>query len=264
MANCSFISGLSCHSWFLSKPNLCSWGICSSAGLSCSRFQFFARGRQGSREGLSPAWVRVRPFSETAVCYSSKDGPPKDGGSDAGKVRGPLVSTNPVVFVLREVGVCCNWPCSHRKASARGREPLVPEGPAKGGTSSAAPNVEIRAPTWRLLCVSPRFKRGTPTQNIVYSSAFVLELICKFCEQLWLRNYSARGRRRGQRVQHVTPRQITTLTDQFYYVEPAKQRLTQTGEFCPLLLLFCLSGFCICLCCISLSCCFSLAVLTEP
>ncbi|XP_029697597.1 ATP-dependent Clp protease ATP-binding subunit clpX-like, mitochondrial isoform X2 [Takifugu rubripes] len=54
-------------------------------GLSCSRFQFFALGRQGSREGLSPAWVRVRPFSETAACYSSKDGPTKDGGSDAGK-----------------------------------------------------------------------------------------------------------------------------------------------------------------------------------
>ncbi|CAG05535.1 unnamed protein product, partial [Tetraodon nigroviridis] len=54
-------------------------------GLSCSRFQAFVPGRQSCRETLFPAWVRVRMFSETAVCYGSKDGTTKDGGPDGGK-----------------------------------------------------------------------------------------------------------------------------------------------------------------------------------
>ncbi|XP_029378796.1 ATP-dependent Clp protease ATP-binding subunit clpX-like, mitochondrial isoform X2 [Echeneis naucrates] len=54
-------------------------------GFSCSRIQLFSLSRQGSRETHLPARVRVRSFSETAVCYGSKDGATKDGGSDGGK-----------------------------------------------------------------------------------------------------------------------------------------------------------------------------------
>lgn len=55
-------------------------------GLSCSRIQLFSLSRQGSRETHVPTRVRVRSFSETAVCYASKDGTTKDSGSDGGKV----------------------------------------------------------------------------------------------------------------------------------------------------------------------------------
>lgn len=55
-------------------------------GLSCSRIQLFSLSRQGSREAHLPPRVRVRSFSETAVCYASKDGTTKDSGSDGGKV----------------------------------------------------------------------------------------------------------------------------------------------------------------------------------
>ncbi|KAM8751966.1 ATP-dependent clpX-like chaperone, mitochondrial isoform 2-T2 [Acanthopagrus schlegelii] len=54
-------------------------------GLSCSRIQLFSLSRQGSRETHLPPRVRVRSFSETAVCFASKDGTTKDGGSDGGK-----------------------------------------------------------------------------------------------------------------------------------------------------------------------------------
>ncbi|KAM4619260.1 ATP-dependent clpX-like chaperone, mitochondrial isoform 2-T3 [Polymixia lowei] len=54
-------------------------------GLSCSRIQLFSLSRHGSREAHLPPMVRVRSFSETAVCYASKDGTTKDGGSDGGK-----------------------------------------------------------------------------------------------------------------------------------------------------------------------------------
>ncbi|XP_039989655.1 ATP-dependent Clp protease ATP-binding subunit clpX-like, mitochondrial isoform X2 [Xiphias gladius] len=54
-------------------------------GLSCSRIQFFSLSRQGSRETHLLNRVRVRSFSETAVCYASKDGTTKDSGSDGGK-----------------------------------------------------------------------------------------------------------------------------------------------------------------------------------
>lgn len=56
-------------------------------GFSCSRIQFFSLSRQGSRESHLPTRVRVRSFSETAVCYGSKDGTTKDSGSDGGKVK---------------------------------------------------------------------------------------------------------------------------------------------------------------------------------
>nr|XP_020480174.1 ATP-dependent Clp protease ATP-binding subunit clpX-like, mitochondrial isoform X2 [Monopterus albus] len=54
-------------------------------GLSCSRIQLFSLSRQGSRETHLLPWVRVRSFSETAVCYASKDGITKDSGGDGGK-----------------------------------------------------------------------------------------------------------------------------------------------------------------------------------
>ncbi|KAF0041000.1 hypothetical protein F2P81_006898 [Scophthalmus maximus] len=46
---------------------------------------FFSLSRQGSRETHVPTQVRVRSFSETALCYASKDGTTKDTGSDGGK-----------------------------------------------------------------------------------------------------------------------------------------------------------------------------------
>ncbi|XP_068169920.1 ATP-dependent Clp protease ATP-binding subunit clpX-like, mitochondrial isoform X1 [Antennarius striatus] len=54
-------------------------------GLSCSQIHLFSLVRQGGRETPLPAWARVRSFSESAVCYVSKDGTTKDSGSDGGK-----------------------------------------------------------------------------------------------------------------------------------------------------------------------------------
>ncbi|XP_056273245.1 ATP-dependent Clp protease ATP-binding subunit clpX-like, mitochondrial isoform X3 [Pseudoliparis swirei] len=54
-------------------------------GLSCSRIQLFSLSRQGSRGNYLPPRVRVRSFSEAAVCYAVKDGTTKDSGSDSGK-----------------------------------------------------------------------------------------------------------------------------------------------------------------------------------
>ncbi|XP_033997936.1 ATP-dependent Clp protease ATP-binding subunit clpX-like, mitochondrial isoform X2 [Trematomus bernacchii] len=54
-------------------------------GLSCSRIQLFSLSRHGSRETHLPPRVRVRSFSESAVCYAAKDGTTKDSGSDGGK-----------------------------------------------------------------------------------------------------------------------------------------------------------------------------------
>ncbi|XP_060891539.1 ATP-dependent Clp protease ATP-binding subunit clpX-like, mitochondrial isoform X4 [Labrus mixtus] len=49
-------------------------------GLSCSRIQLYSLSRHGSRETHLLPRVRVRSFSETSVCYASKDGSTKDGG----------------------------------------------------------------------------------------------------------------------------------------------------------------------------------------
>ncbi|XP_061630692.1 ATP-dependent Clp protease ATP-binding subunit clpX-like, mitochondrial isoform X2 [Phyllopteryx taeniolatus] len=54
-------------------------------GLSCSRLQFYSLSRHGSRDAHLPPPVRVRSFSETAVCFASKDGTTKDSGSDGAK-----------------------------------------------------------------------------------------------------------------------------------------------------------------------------------
>ncbi|XP_047451992.1 ATP-dependent Clp protease ATP-binding subunit clpX-like, mitochondrial isoform X2 [Mugil cephalus] len=54
-------------------------------GLSCSRIQLYGLSRQGFRETHLPPLLRVRSFSETSVCYASKDGTTKDSGSDGGK-----------------------------------------------------------------------------------------------------------------------------------------------------------------------------------
>ncbi|XP_063053101.1 ATP-dependent Clp protease ATP-binding subunit clpX-like, mitochondrial isoform X2 [Engraulis encrasicolus] len=55
------------------------------AGLSSTRLQLYALSRPASRELHLPPHVRVRSFSETVVCYASKDGTTKDGSSDGGK-----------------------------------------------------------------------------------------------------------------------------------------------------------------------------------
>ncbi|XP_026166845.1 ATP-dependent Clp protease ATP-binding subunit clpX-like, mitochondrial isoform X2 [Mastacembelus armatus] len=57
----------------------------ANRGFSCSRIQWFSLSRQGSRQTHLPPLVQVRSFSETAVCYASKDGTTKDNGSDGGK-----------------------------------------------------------------------------------------------------------------------------------------------------------------------------------
>ncbi|XP_019712547.1 ATP-dependent Clp protease ATP-binding subunit clpX-like, mitochondrial isoform X3 [Hippocampus comes] len=54
-------------------------------GLSCSRLQFYSLSRHGSRDTHLPPHVWVRSFSETAICFASKDGTTKDTGSDGGK-----------------------------------------------------------------------------------------------------------------------------------------------------------------------------------
>ncbi|XP_067090460.1 ATP-dependent Clp protease ATP-binding subunit clpX-like, mitochondrial isoform X2 [Osmerus mordax] len=54
-------------------------------GFSCSRIQLYSLSRPGSRETYLPSRVRVRSFSETAVCFASKDGTTKDGSGDGGK-----------------------------------------------------------------------------------------------------------------------------------------------------------------------------------
>ncbi|XP_075998276.1 ATP-dependent clpX-like chaperone, mitochondrial isoform X2 [Genypterus blacodes] len=52
-------------------------------GLSCSRIHVFALSRRSFRETQLLPRVRVRSFSETTVCYASKDETTKDG--DGGK-----------------------------------------------------------------------------------------------------------------------------------------------------------------------------------
>uniref|UniRef100_A0A7N8XRI8 Caseinolytic mitochondrial matrix peptidase chaperone subunit Xb n=1 Tax=Mastacembelus armatus TaxID=205130 RepID=A0A7N8XRI8_9TELE len=54
----------------------------ANRGFSCSRIQWFSLSRQGSRQTHLPPLVQVRSFSETAVCYASKDGTTKDNGSN--------------------------------------------------------------------------------------------------------------------------------------------------------------------------------------
>ncbi|XP_051917127.1 ATP-dependent Clp protease ATP-binding subunit clpX-like, mitochondrial isoform X2 [Hippocampus zosterae] len=54
-------------------------------GLSCSRLQFYSLSRHGSRDAHLLPHVWVRSFSETAICFASKDGTTKDTGSDGGK-----------------------------------------------------------------------------------------------------------------------------------------------------------------------------------
>lgn len=77
--------------------------ICST-GLPCPRVQFFSLRRQLPRETQSPAWFRARSFSETAVCYGSKDGITKDGGGDGGKVLFCFVKCRVRVNQLEEKG----------------------------------------------------------------------------------------------------------------------------------------------------------------
>ncbi|KAM9376470.1 ATP-dependent clpX-like chaperone, mitochondrial isoform 2-T2 [Pholidichthys leucotaenia] len=54
-------------------------------GFSCPRIQLYSLSRHGFRETHLPPRVHVRSFSETAVCFGSKDGTTKDSGSDGGK-----------------------------------------------------------------------------------------------------------------------------------------------------------------------------------
>ncbi|XP_041966060.1 ATP-dependent Clp protease ATP-binding subunit clpX-like, mitochondrial isoform X3 [Alosa alosa] len=55
------------------------------AGFSSSRVQLFALCRPVSRDTHLPPSVRVRSFSETVVCFASKDGTTKEGSGDGAK-----------------------------------------------------------------------------------------------------------------------------------------------------------------------------------
>ncbi|XP_062402825.1 ATP-dependent Clp protease ATP-binding subunit clpX-like, mitochondrial isoform X2 [Sardina pilchardus] len=55
------------------------------AGFSSPRVQLFALCRPVSRDTHLPPSVRVRSFSETVVCFASKDGTTKEGSGDGGK-----------------------------------------------------------------------------------------------------------------------------------------------------------------------------------
>uniref|UniRef100_A0A8C9Y7R1 ATP-dependent clpX-like chaperone, mitochondrial n=1 Tax=Sander lucioperca TaxID=283035 RepID=A0A8C9Y7R1_SANLU len=76
-------------------------------GLSCSRIQLFSLSRQGSRETHLPPQVRVRSFSETAVCYAAKDGTTKDSGSDGGKLSSMILGGSQLRCPK------CGDPCTH-------------------------------------------------------------------------------------------------------------------------------------------------------
>ncbi len=54
------------------------------AGFSRSRLQLFSHTRAVCDEVHLPPFVHVRAFSQTAVCFASKDSTPRDG--DGGKV----------------------------------------------------------------------------------------------------------------------------------------------------------------------------------
>lgn len=119
-------------------------------GLSCPRIQLFSLSRHGSRETHLPPRVRVRSFSETAVCYASKDGTTKDSGSDGGKVLlwGRLNLWCPTHFVhAKKIMFCmfCFLVHQHRKASVRGRDCPALVDQARVEVSSVALNVEIPA-----------------------------------------------------------------------------------------------------------------------
>uniref|UniRef100_A0A673HRD8 ATP-dependent Clp protease ATP-binding subunit clpX-like, mitochondrial n=1 Tax=Sinocyclocheilus rhinocerous TaxID=307959 RepID=A0A673HRD8_9TELE len=60
------------------------------AGFSRSRVQLFSHTRAACDEVHRPPFVRVRSFSQTAVCFSSKDSTPRDG--DGGKASGKRAS----------------------------------------------------------------------------------------------------------------------------------------------------------------------------
>lgn len=55
-------------------------------GLSCSHIRFYALRRAVTCEAHLPPPLQIRSFSESAMCFASKDNTPKDGSSDGGKV----------------------------------------------------------------------------------------------------------------------------------------------------------------------------------
>uniref|UniRef100_A0A8C2CL27 Caseinolytic mitochondrial matrix peptidase chaperone subunit b n=1 Tax=Cyprinus carpio TaxID=7962 RepID=A0A8C2CL27_CYPCA len=58
--------------------------------FSCSRVQLFSHTRPACDQVHLPLFVRVRSFSQTAVCFASKDSAPRDG--DGGKAGGKRAS----------------------------------------------------------------------------------------------------------------------------------------------------------------------------
>uniref|UniRef100_A0A3P8VQN7 Caseinolytic mitochondrial matrix peptidase chaperone subunit X n=2 Tax=Cynoglossus semilaevis TaxID=244447 RepID=A0A3P8VQN7_CYNSE len=129
--NLSFIFRVSSKTEVMSCP-------CTSAarlllntahrGLSCSRIQFFSLSRQRCWEIPSPTQVRVRSFSETAVCFASKDGTTKDGGSDGGK-----------------------------KSVSEGKRHSSPGGSGKGGNHLCCPKCGVPCTNVDTFVSSPRF-----------------------------------------------------------------------------------------------------------
>lgn len=56
------------------------------SGLSRSHVKFYALSRTATREAHLPLAVQARSFSESVVCFASKENTPTDGSSDEGKV----------------------------------------------------------------------------------------------------------------------------------------------------------------------------------
>lgn len=56
------------------------------AGFSRSHIKIYGLSKTATQEAHLPLAVQVRSFSESAVCFASKENTPKDGSSDGGKV----------------------------------------------------------------------------------------------------------------------------------------------------------------------------------
>lgn len=145
-------------------PCLCVWSdmniVHLLAGFSTSRVQLFALSRPVSREAHLPASVRVRSFSETVVCFASKDGTTKEG-SDGAKVcyfsrMSKSAGVSKWMNFLGNVDLIQFDLVPDRKVwlKGEGRGCQAQEVLAREAVSCAAQSVEIPALTWRPSSVS--------------------------------------------------------------------------------------------------------------
>ncbi|XP_060770903.1 ATP-dependent Clp protease ATP-binding subunit clpX-like, mitochondrial isoform X2 [Neoarius graeffei] len=83
----SFLAFLHIPTQMMSSCRAAARRLFSSAhkGLSCSHIRFYALRRAVTCEAHLPPPLQIRSFSESAMCFASKDNTPKDGSSDGGK-----------------------------------------------------------------------------------------------------------------------------------------------------------------------------------